>query len=331
MPYSVIVFFVILLGLSGCSSKTNTIQQSQRQALSSPESIELYTQRLYPSKALLEKAFKLKTLRTKMSRTELFSGNETTTSFDLSNPLIFEYKFDKKYQVFQADIHTFLPLVDDTMMGHEIFAKVRSLDIIYDDRKKASLKLRQNQETMHAFREEASSSLVFNIKSFYTDENLLSDRKFSVVSQDINVTFSLFDVSYKKAIVKEVLTLREDEEKNEALLHAISRVDLSYYYKLRKERKSYILPKHSMLNMPDDADIEYADKNYKQFFKNGKYRTETGRYKIVFAEDLMKFKNGDIKIKNRHTIDEKYSKQKIKKTTDIPDHDGFIDFSEGVE
>jgi len=325
--------FVVLVGLVGCGAAPEVpTEKVERQQLTSPKSIVLYSQRLQPSSELAKKAFTIKTYSGKLTTSSEIEGVESTTAFDLKKPLHLYYDFKKPSIIYQADVYDLnIHLVDDTMVGHSIVTDIKKISIYYDDKQKKSVTLQQTQNTIHGFRKKATTSLDIDIHSFFTENNLLTERKFKLSKSDVNITFSFFNPEYVNDILIETLQTRENQKKNEALLHSIVKSDISYYYKLRQQRGSFILDKQSIVNMPDDADLEYAQKNYKDFFESGKYLTEEGKYKILIADEVIKFENSEVKIEKQHTIKDKYSKQHIKKTTDIPDHDGFIDFSEGVE
>jgi hypothetical protein len=76
--------------------------------------------------------------------------------------------------------------------------------------------------------------------------------------------------------------------------------------------------------------MHYAVAHTEEIYSTGKYKTVTGEYKIfIFSEKAEFDSKGKVKVK-KHTIKIKDSKRNLKTTTQLPEHEDFIDFSEGI-
>lgn len=176
--------------------------------------------------------------------------------------------------------------------------------------------------------EMATQSFTLKPESFYVDSSVEEVENYRIYS-DRNVSILYLSLNDAKAILEEALLLRKDRALNEALIETIALKNPSYYRELLAKKSRYNLPKKSIVHLPKDALISYAVTHLDEIYLSGKYKTTSGRYKILIQEQKAQFdrRGGTHK---RHSIRAKKSKKRKKAVGDIPEGDNFIDFSKGL-
>lgn len=323
---------LMILTMTGCGSAP----KPQVQAPSVPlvkvaKSITLYEQELPVSKALASKAFAVQEREVSLKPNVLYTGLDSTKAFAFTIAPILKYSFGQEYVILSADIQKLISFTDDAMFEHTTHVNIQSLSLIYSNLSRQDLRLSKGQKTITNFKKIPTKSITFAIKTLFPDPSMNASSQYSLLAQDLNISFSLYNANFEDAIIREVLTTRNDAQKNELLIQTIAQENRDYYMQLLPNKSTYILPPHSIMYMPTDADLNYAIEKHELFFNTGKYKTTSGKYKILISEEMVKFDQSNVKVNSKHTIKTKQSKKKLKKATDIPDHDNFIDFSEGVE
>ncbi|HFU74544.1 MAG TPA: hypothetical protein ENK65_03225 [Helicobacteraceae bacterium] len=330
MQYLPIPFIILVLFFTGCGS-TPKPKVDTHVTLTPAKTIELYGQKLTPSQALASKAFQVREIPVTLKPNVQYMGIEQKSGFTFTIAPLLQYTFDTDYIILAADTYTLLPLTDDAVFEKHIIGQIKEMDRIYANLSRDTVTLAPTQEILTQFKATPTKSMTFSVKSLHFNENFKASNKYTINAQDLNVTFSLYDPAYSKPIVNETLTTRDEPQNNELLIQAIASSDDAYYQKLLEDKTDFILPQHSIVNMPEDADLRYAIEKHQVYFKTGKYKTKNGQYKIIIPDEKIQFDNSNANVQGTHSIKTKQNKKRLKKATDIPDHDNFIDFSEGVE
>jgi len=321
----------IIFGLVGCGSTPQAPLQENKEAVLTPaSSVTLYSQKLHPSKDLALKAFSVKSYPVNLKKDVMYTGLDSKKAFTFTISPILKYNFEKNYVVLEADISNLLVLRDDAVFEKTTTAQLQTFDVMYSNLSRQHFKIEKTQMNINGFQNQKTTRIIFAIKSLYPTDTMNSSHKYMLNLNDMNVSFSFFNPIYKNDIIIETLKKRQDKAANELLLQSIAQEDVSYYQTLRTHKESYILPEHSIMNMPYDADLDYAIHKHELFFNTGKYKTNSGKYKIIIPEDQIQFDNANANLKNTHSIKTRNTKKRLKKSSDIPDHDNFIDFSEGM-
>lgn len=330
MRHLLLTFMAIILIFSGCGSDPKP--QVQAPVILKPaKQITLYNQTLTPSEEMASKAFSVQEITVSLKPNVNYMGMEQANGFTFTIAPLLKYNFDKDYQVLQADIRNLLPLTDDAVFENRIQAHIQNMDLVYADLSREHITLTPTQERIKTFKRMPTKNLTFAIKSLFSHPKYKASNKYTLSSKDLNVSFSFYNPSFTKAIISETLMTRKDALLNEALLHNIAKVDDTYYQQLLQNKEAYIIPEHSIMFMPEDADLSYAIEKSEVFFNTGKYKTKSGKYKIIIPDEMIQFDQSSTNVQGTHSIKTKQNKKRLKKATDIPDHDNFIDFSEGVE
>ena len=76
--------------------------------------------------------------------------------------------------------------------------------------------------------------------------------------------------------------------------------------------------------------MHYAVAHTEEIFTTGKYKTVDGLYKIYIFSDDVEFNDKERVRVKKHKIKVKASNRNLKTTEELPDHQDFIDFSEGI-
>jgi hypothetical protein len=125
-------------------------------------------------------------------------------------------------------------------------------------------------------------------------------------------------IVYTDKIVVYNLSFRKDKNKNEELVDNIIRYYCDKHQKipayLKNRKKRFILPKKSVLNLPNDANLCYAVNNLENIFKNNIYLTQHGKYKVLFKtknkKTLIKVK---VKVQKKVTVKNTWGPEPSKK------------------
>ena len=327
----IILYIGAMLLLVGCGATPKVYQQSKPVKLTMPKSVTIYGQKLLLSPALRAKAFKKIEKTARLEGGNNVEGKESSKAYSITTPLHLHFNFDKPYRIYKVDTSKLLHLSDTTIAKHAVFADLRAVTFTLDNEQSDIIYLTQMKKFLDVPFKTATTDLTLSIKELFPDNDLLDERSYIVDANDCNVTFVVYDASYEGAILKETLRRRDNPKKNEALLHKISKDNFQLYYEIHAKRSEYKLPEVSMINLPEDADLEYAREHYKNFAKTGKYRTMDGKYTIVMEQEAMEFDKKSVGVEKTRTIKTDKSNKSIKKAGEIPEADDFIDFSEGVK
>lgn len=298
--------------------------------LSSPE-ITLFKQSLPIDSEVLHKAYKKISPKIGLANMALLRGKSFSGEFvfdENSLPFI-EYRFDKPYLVKKIELKKSGFVVD----GKAESSHIKKFEILFFDAQKSPLytgELDAKASVIDAFNNIEADGFILKTRSVYVPKNKKMDENDIVAAFDGRIEVEVIDAEYVYDIVAPVLSKRESSTSNEELLQTIALLNSELFKRLRLKRNDFNLPKTSLMYLPNDADMHYAVANTEEIYKTGKYKTLAGEYKIhIFSEEAeFDSKNsGELK---KHAISVKDSKRNLKTTTQIPPHEEFIDFSEGL-
>ncbi len=249
--------------------------------------------------------------------------------FDAESLPFIEYKFDKPYIIKKIHLKSSGFVVD----GDASSSHIKKFEILFLDETKTPIylgELKEGAESFADFDNVQADGFIIKTHSVYTNRDDMINEEDVVAAFDGRVEVEVIDTDYVYDIVKPVLSERESSSNNEELLQTIALLNTELFKRLREQRKDFHLPKTSVLYLPDDADMHYAIAHTEEIFKTGKYKTVDGEYKIhIFHEEAEFDAKSKVRVK-QHKIEIQDSKRNIKTTTTLPEHEEFIDFSEGL-
>ena len=322
---SLIAVFVFIIG---CSKKEPEAKVDP--VLSSSE-IVLFKQSLPVKKEVLHKAYKKISPKIGLNDMRELKGTSFNGEFVFSEeklPFI-EYRFDKPYIIKKIHLKQSGFIVD----GDASSSNIRKYELLFLDAKKTPLysdELSKDVTSIERINNVEASGFILKTRSVYTKKGMKIDENDVVAAFDGRIEVEVIDADYIFDIVAPVLTERESDTSNEELLKTIALLNGELFRRLREQRSDFNLPKTSVLYLPDDADMHYAIAHTENIYKTGKYKTVTGEYKIfIFSEEAEFDAKGKVKVK-KHKIKIKDSNRNLKTTTQLPEHEEFIDFSEGI-
>jgi len=318
----------ILVFIVGCSKKEP--EAGIDPVLMSPE-IQLFKQSLPVEKEVLHKAYKKITPKIGLNDMRDLKGTSFNGEFvfDEQELPFIEYRFDKPYIIKNIHLKKSGFVVD----GDATSSNIKKYEILFLDAKKTpkySDELSKDSTSMEEINNVQASGFILKTRSVYTKKGEKVSANDVVAAFDGRIEVEVIDVDYIYDIVAPVLSDREADTSNEELLKTIALLNGELFKRLRAQRADFNLPKTSVLYLPDDADMHYAVAHTEDIYQTGKYKTITGEYKIfIFSENAEFDSKGKVKVK-KHKIKIKDSKRNFKTTTQLPEHEEFIDFSEGI-
>jgi hypothetical protein len=215
--------------------------------------------------------------------------------------------------------------------GNADNSHIKKFEILFFDAQKSPLytaELDKGATEIEGFNNIQADGFILKARSVYAPQNISENDV--VAAFDGRIFVEVIDANYIYDIVAPVLSERDSSTSNEELLKTIALLNSELFKRLRAKRADFNLPKDSVLYLPQDADMHYAVAHTEEIFKTGKYKTVTGEYKIhIFSEEADFDAKGDVKVK-RHKIKIEDSKRNLKTTTQLPEQEKFIDFSEGL-
>ncbi len=324
----ILSLITILLFIVGCANKVP--ETAVDPVLSSPE-IVLFKQSLPIKKEVLHKAYKKITPKIGLHDMRDLKGTSFNGEFVFDEQEIpfIEYRFDKPYIVKKIHLKKSGFVVD----GDATSSNIKKFEILFLDAKKSpqySNELSKDRTSIEDINNVEASGFILKTRSVYTRKGERIDETDVVAAFDGRIEVEVIDADYIFDIVAPVLSEREADTSNEELLKTIALLNGELFTRLRAQRGDFNLPKTSVLYLPDDAEMHYAVAHTEEIYRTGKYKTLTGEYKIfIFSEEAEFDSKGKVKVK-KHTIKIKDSKRNLKTTTQLPEHEDFIDFSEGI-
>jgi len=324
----VVPFVAIMLLFAGCAKKE--IVPDVDPVTIAPE-IVLFNQSLPIEKEVLQKAYKKITPKVGLSHMSELKGKSFNGEFVFNEselPFI-EYKFDKPYII--KKIH--LARSGFVVNGKADDSNIKKFEIVFYDAKKTPLytsELEKGASTIEDFNNVQADGFILKTHSVFSPKGVEVDENDVIAAFDGRVEVEVIDANYVYDIVAPVLSERDSSTSNEDLLKTIALLNSELFKRLREKRSDFNLPKTSVLYLPDDADMHYAVAHTQEIYLTGKYRTVQGNYKIHIFNEEAEFDNkGKIKVKE-HKIDVQKTNRNLKTTTQLPEHEKFIDFSEGI-
>ena len=249
--------------------------------------------------------------------------------FEESELPFIEYKFDKPYII--KKVH--LMQSGFVVNGKAESSNIKKFEILFYDAKKTPLytdELEKDAITIEDFSNIQADGFILKTHSVYTPKDVEVDENDVIAAFDGRIEVEVIDANYVYDIVAPVLSERDSSTSNEDLLKTIALLNSELFKRLREKRADFNLPKTSVLYLPDDADMHYAVAHTQEIYLTGKYKTVDGAYKIHIFNEKAEFNSkGKIKVR-QHQIDVQKSNRNLKTTTQLPEHEKFIDFSEGL-
>jgi len=325
----ILSYFLILIFIAGCADKKPETQSVDPVSIA-PE-ITLFKQSLPIEQKVLKKAYKKISPKVGLFNMSDLKGKSFNGEFVFQEeelPFI-EYLFDKPYIIKKIHLQESGFVVD----GDSSSSHIKKFEIVFYDDKKSPVytsELDSDADIIEDFHNIQASGFILKTHSVYSPKDKNIDES------DVNAVFNahieveVIDGNYIYDIIAPVLTERDSSTSNEELLKTIALLNTELFKRLKRERRDFNLPKDSVLYLPDDADMHYAVAHTQEIFETGKYKTKDGNYKIhIFKEEAEFDAKGNVRVK-KHKIEIKDSKRNLKTTTQLPEHEEFIDFSEGL-
>jgi len=323
------IMIALMVLITGCGEKEPEVPKIDPVTVA-PE-IVLFKQSLPIEKEVLRKAYKKISPKIGLSHMNELKGKSFNEEFvfEESELPFIEYKFDKPYII--KKIH--LKRSGFVVNGNSMSSNIRKFEILFFDAQKTPLytgELDEDAVSIEGFHNTQADGFVLKTRSVYSPEDTVVNENDVIASFDGRIEVEVIDADYVYDIVAPVLSERDSSTSNEELLKTIALLNSELFKRLREKRSDFNLPKTSVLYLPDDADMHYAVSHTQEIYQTGKYKTVTGEYKIyIFNEEAEFDSRGKIKVKE-HKIDVKKSHRNLKTTTQLPEHEKFIDFSEGL-
>ncbi len=324
----IITLLFVLVFIFGCSKKEAAIETDP--VLVSSE-IDLFKQSLPVRKEVLHKAYKKVTPKIGLNNMRELKGTSFNGEFvfDEQELPFIEYRFDKPYIIKSIHLKSSGFVVD----GDASSSHIKKYEVVFLDAVKTPIytdELEKKSGIIEDINNVQASGFVLKTRSVYTPKGRKVDENDVVAAFDGRVEVEVIDTDYVYDIVAPVLSERKSDTSNEELLKTIALLNTELFTRLRAQREDFNIPTTSVLYLPDDADMHYAVAHTEDIYRTGKYKTITGEYKIfIFSENAEFDAQGNIKVK-KHEIEIKDLKRDFKTTTQLPEHEEFIDFSEGI-
>jgi len=321
-------YILILILMAGCGNKEPGPEVDP--VTIAPE-IVLFKQSLPIEKKVLQKAYKKINPKLGLSSMNDLKGKSFNNEFvfDAEALPFIEYRFDKPYII--KKIH--LLSSGFVVNGNADSSHIKKYEIVFFDAEKSPVytsELDEDAVDIESLHNIQADGFILKTHSVYTEKDEDIDEGDVVAAFDGRIEVEVIDGNYVYDIIAPVLEERESSTSNEELLKTIALLNTELFKRLKSKRKDFNLPKDSVLYLPDDADMHYAVAHTQEIFQTGKYKTKEGTYKIhIFHEDAEFDAKGKVRVK-KHKIDVQESNRNLKITTQLPEHEEFIDFSEGL-
>jgi len=293
--------------------------------------ITLFKQSLPIEQKVLAKAYKRISPKVGLSHMSDLKGKSFNKEFvfeEGSLPFI-EYRFDKPYIIKSIHLKHSGFVVD----GNVDSSNIKKFEIVFFDTEKSPVytaELDDDDTQIEGFHNVQADGFILKTHSVYIPSGEKVDANDIIAAFDARISVEVIDVNHVYDIIAPVLTTRASSTSNEELLKTIALLNTELFKRLKAKRSDFNLPKDSVLYLPDDADMNYAVAHTQEIFRTGKYKTIDGTYKIyIFNEDAEFDSRGNVRVK-KHKIQVKKSTRNLKTTTQLPAHEEFIDFSEGL-
>jgi len=324
----IVTLIFTLVFILGCGKKAPEAKVDP--VLMSPE-IKLFKQSLPVKKEVLHKAYKKITPKIGLNDMRELKGTSFNGEFvfDEQELPFIEYRFDKPYIIKKIHLKKSGFVVD----GDASSSNIKKYEVLFLDAMKTpkySDELAKESRSIEKINNVQASGFILKTRSVYTKKGEKIDASDVVAAFDGRIEVEVIDADYIYDIVAPVLSDREADTSNEELLKTIALLNGELFNRLRAQRGDFNIPTTSVLYLPDDADMHYAVAHTEDIYRTGKYKTLSGEYKIfIFSEKAEFDAKGNIRVK-KHEIEIKDAKRNFKTTTQLPEHEEFIDFSEGI-
>ena len=293
--------------------------------------ITLFKQSLPIEQKVLDKAYKRINPKIGLSHMSDLKGKSFDKEFvfeEGSLPFI-EYRFKKPYIIKRIHLQESGFVVD----GSAESSNIKKFEIVFFDAEKSPVytaELEAGATEIEDFYNVQADGFILKTHSVFTPKGEKVDEADIIAAFDARISVEVIDANHVYDIIAPVLTERDSSTSNEELLKTIALLNTELFKRLKTKRSDFNLPKDSVLYLPDDADMNYAVAHTQEIYQTGKYKTVDGEYKIhIFHEDAEFDSKGNVRVK-KHKINVKKSTRNLKTTTQLPAHEEFIDFSEGL-
>jgi len=318
----------ILVLLTGCAKEEPKVVKIDP-VLSSPE-ILLFNQSLPIEKEVLKKAYKKISPTIGLSNMRGFKGKAYNGEFvfDEKNLPFIEYRFDKPYIIKKVYLVKSGFVVDGDVKS----SNIKKFELVFFDTQKTPTyvgELDKNDEAIDELDNVQAEGFILKTKSLYVNDDDKIESNDIAAAFDARIEVEVIDTDYVYDIIAPVLSERDSSTSNEELLKTIALMNTELFKRLKEQRGEFNLPKTSVLYLPDDADMHYAVAHTQEIYETGKYKTVEGLYKIHIFNDDVEFNDKERVRVKKHQIDVKNSNRNLKITEKLPEHQDFIDFSEG--
>jgi len=326
MKYIASVLLILIL-MSGCGKD----EPEPIDPVTIAPEIVLFKQSLPIEKKVLAKAYNKISPKIGLSNMAALEGKAFNGEFvfNSDNLPFVEYRFDKPYIIKKLHLKSSGFVVD----GDASSSMIKKFEIVFFDADKSPLyvaELDKGETEIVGFNNSQATGFILKTHSVYTPKGEEVSEGDVVAAFDARIEVEVIDGNYIYDIIAPVLEERDSSTSNEELLKTIALLNTELFKRLKSKRLDFKLPKDSVLYLPDDADMHYAVAHTQEIFQTGKYKTKDGSYKIhIFKEDAEFDAKGNVKVK-KHEIKVNKSNRNLKTTTQLPEHEDFIDFSEGL-
>jgi len=315
--------------LTGCTKKEPMVVKMDPVLASSQ--IQLFNQSLPVKKEILHKAYKKVSPKIGLSNMRAFEGKTYKGEFVFNedNLPFIEYRFDKPYIIKKVYLKKSGFVVD----GDAKSSNIKKFEMVFLDAQKTPTfvgELDKGDKEIDAFDNIQSEGFILKTRSLYVNDDDKIEGNDIIPGFDARIEVEVIDTDYVYDIIVPVLSERDSHTSNEELLKTIALMNTELFQRLREQRGAFNLPKTSVVYLPKDADMHYAVAHTEDIYKTGKYKTVDGLYKIYIFSDEVEFNDKEKVRVRKHKIDVKSSNRNLKITEELPEHQDFIDFSEGI-
>jgi len=323
------ILMALMILVVGCGDKE--VKPVEIDPVTEAPEITLFKQSLPIEQKVLAKAYKRISPKIGLSHMSDLKGKSFNNEFvfeEGSLPFI-EYRFDKPYIIKKIHLKDSGFVVD----GQAEYSNIKKFEIVFFDAEKSPVytaELDDDAVSIEGFLNVQADGFILKTHSVYTSKGKKVNENDIIAAFDARISVEVIDGNHVYDIIAPVLTERNSSTSNEELLKTIALLNTELFKRLKVQRSDFNLPKDSVLYLPDDADMNYAVAHTQEIFQTGKYKTVDGTYKIhIFNEEAEFDSKGNVRVK-KHKIKVKKSTRNLKTTTQLPAHEEFIDFSEGL-
>jgi len=337
---------LIILLIMGCSNTKNLSQPNSNKRSEKTDMITLYGQQLQIPKNIYNKIYPEFNMDTKSIFKNKSISHEKGKFIGKYRPY-YILNFDK--QLYISEIKIFntgllaVPILN-VKNKKESLVKFNPIAFIFNDKQVPTTvhlgnKNSSELEQVDFLVSENKEYIVIKLSTpIFTNQlhiaiSGIENPPFGTKCEILNdYTFELTanDYSYIDEVIINTLKTRSDLLLNEDLIRKIALEDKKLFRKIQSKSRNINVTNFSLINLPQDADINYALKNYSNIVESRVYKNINGQRKVwkISSQNNSKkslFNTNELNIQTVNTTD-----NKIKKADNEIKYSEYIDFSQGI-